>query len=548
MILCQQLDRYYTPDHIAGALADWAISSPSDHLLDPSFGGCAFFRMGAETLAKHGARHPFRQLHGVDIDPQAKQYLEPLLQKGAPKHNFIFSDFLAISPQGLQRPSFEVVFGNPPYVRHHRLLDRRHVDRVDADMTIPRTAGLWAYFVLHALSFVRRGGSMAMLIPAAMLEAEYAASLLAKLERSFAALHLVLMSERVFATAEATTMLLLARGRSEDTSRARVGLCDTSSALPEFLAALDKNTRPIENSAWYRAELLQTAERRKAVRVYDVLHGLDTTTLGEVSNTMLGTVTGSNHTFLVSDEQRKRLIGNRRWAIPALPNSKVANGLDVSGEDLERMAGRGTPSWLLTIPVLANLPAELAAHLRSAESSGVHLRTKCLLRNPWYVLSRIRRPDAFLPYMSHHRLRLISNSAGATSTNSMHHVTWSNEVTASERRAYVLQSLGSIFQLAAELSGKVYGGGVLKLELKPARLLPLFKPSCRSMVGLNGRFALVDSYLRSGQVAKATSIVDAWLAKYFVSASTLAVCKRALKYLRGIRTDLTSKRGRLVDE
>jgi adenine-specific DNA-methyltransferase len=536
-----QLDRYYTPDHIAGALADWAISSPSDHLLDPSFGGCAFFRMGAATLAKRGARQPFRQLHGVDIDPEAKRYLQPLLQKGARENNFLFSDFLGITPQALQRSSFEVVFGNPPYVRHHRFLDRRQVDHVDADMTIPRTAGLWAYFVLHGLSFVRRGGTMAMLIPGAILEAEYASTLLRTLERSFSALHLVLLSERVFANAEATTMLLLARGRSAGTSCARVGLCETSAALPEFLSSLEENTRPIEENTPYRSELLRIAGHTRAVRVQNVLQNLGTITLGEVSDTTLGTVTGSNQTFLISDEQRRRLIGHTRWTIPALPNAKATTGLEVTREDIQSLATRGKSSLLLTIPALAEVSPELAAHLRQAEAAGVHMRTKCAMREPWYVLSQVRQPDAFLPYMSHRRLRLVLNTGGATSTNAIHHVTWRKEVTASERRAYVFQSLGAIFQLAAELRGKVYGGGVLKLELKPARSLLLFKPSRRSLVDLDGRFALVDTYLRSGHVAKAASLVDSWLVEHFVSANTLGDCRRALKFLRGIRTGLGSK-------
>jgi adenine-specific DNA-methyltransferase len=531
-----QLDRYYTPDHIAGALADWAIRSPNDHLLDPSFGGCAFFRMGAAALARRGARHPFRQLHGVDIDPEAKQYLLPLLKKGAREENFIFSDFLAIDPQHLKRSSFDVVFGNPPYVRHHCLGDRRLVDRVDNSVTIPRTAGLWAYFVLHGLSFVARGGTMAMIIPAAILEAEYAASLLSELERSFASVHLILIPERVFDSAEATTMLLLARGRSEGISRARVGVCATSAGLPSFLTSLDRRTRTIGERMRYRSELLQLAGHDRAVQLWGDLRAQGIT-LGDVANISLGTVTGSNSTFLITDEQRRQLLRERRWTVPVLPNGKVADGLDFTRTDLQELVRRGRAAFLLVIPTEADVQGELDTYLRAAEDAGVNRRTKCAARKPWYSILRIRRPDAFLPYMSHNRLRLLRNLANATSTNALHHVIWRSEVSAGEQRSYALQSLGSIFQLAAELSGKVYGGGVLKLEIRPARTLPLFGATRHSFAEMDTLATRVDELLRGANISAARSLVDAWIVDNFCSAKIVVECRKALKFLRSVRKD-----------
>lgn len=66
---------FYTPQPVAQALADWAITDADTTVLDPSFGGCAFLYAALETLGRRGNPAPGKQIYGVDIDADAVFYL-----------------------------------------------------------------------------------------------------------------------------------------------------------------------------------------------------------------------------------------------------------------------------------------------------------------------------------------------------------------------------------------------------------------------------------------------------------------------------------------
>jgi hypothetical protein len=95
------------------------------------------------------------------------------------------------------------------------------------------------------------------------------------------------------------------------------------------------------------------------------------------------------------------------------------------------------------------------------------------MRSPWYAVPIKAPPDLFLGYMAHEMPRLAWNEARAHSTNLIHGVyltvpnhgpsiasAWTNPATA----------------LSAELEGRMYGGGVLKLETKEAEQVLVPRP------------------------------------------------------------------------
>src|SRR5690242_5632288 len=90
------LGQFYTPVSIAQALANWAIRAPTDRVLDPSYGGCAFFAAATNRLGTLGASQPGGQLRGVDIDAGAKAHLEALLGTAAPRSQFRTADFMSL--------------------------------------------------------------------------------------------------------------------------------------------------------------------------------------------------------------------------------------------------------------------------------------------------------------------------------------------------------------------------------------------------------------------------------------------------------------------
>ena len=168
------LGAFYTPDALATVLTRWALDGCAGSVLDPSYGGCAFLRAAVDVLREQGTIHPERLVYGVDVDPQCATYARGLV---APR-NHITADFLSLRPHSTRGAPFKAIVGNPPYVRHHWLRGmKRRAARAAlkrAGVALRATASTWAYFVVHAVSFLAPGGQLAMLVPEAVLQADYA--------------------------------------------------------------------------------------------------------------------------------------------------------------------------------------------------------------------------------------------------------------------------------------------------------------------------------------------------------------------------------------
>jgi adenine-specific DNA-methyltransferase len=171
----RRLGAYYTPDDLAGILVEWALAHASGTLLDPAFGGCAFLKAAVRVLHKKGTANAEELVFGVDIDPSC---VNNVIEDGRlHAENCLVDDFLHTRPQDLPGAPFEAVVGNPPYVRHHWFNGSAPAALLlpsDHSIKLLRTASSWAYFVVHALGFLRPGGRLAMLVPEAILQANYA--------------------------------------------------------------------------------------------------------------------------------------------------------------------------------------------------------------------------------------------------------------------------------------------------------------------------------------------------------------------------------------
>jgi hypothetical protein len=121
------------------------------------------------------------------------------------------------------------------------------------------------------------------------------------------------------------------------------------------------------------------------------------------------------------------------------------------------------PSRLLLFDPEAEYEGDVVAELQRSEEIGLHERHHCSKRNPWYAIVDTKIPQLFLPYMGSLAPTLVVNDAGATCTNSIHRVNKRKGVSASIS-AIAAGSWTTLFALSAEIQGRSYGGGVLKLE------------------------------------------------------------------------------------
>jgi len=477
---------YYSPESYARTIVRWALNGMPGSVLDPSYGGCAMLRIALEELTALSVASATSKIYGADIDGAAADWAAHLISQGVPATNLRSSDFLALRP-GRELPLVEAVVGNPPYVRHHRMSAsalRKAAEAAEiAGARLSGRASLWAYFVVHACRFVKTGGRMALLLPGAVLQADYASAVLRYVERCFVDVLLVRVSERIFDDAAEETVVLLASNARQAPMAAvdqpvpfRLKEVRDISGLQHLLAAhgtgqgfTSITTSGISGIPDWKAEMIP---HKCWELLGELLRNKCTTQLGRVARVTLGTVTVANDFFLLKNADAAYL-GVQDKTMPVVSRSAWLTGPHLSSKSLSCVSSKGRGN-LLALPgdLTIDSRTRLGQYIKTGEIKGLQNRRKCH-RDPWWSLGHVPVPDAFLPYTVGYPRGLVLNAARAASTNTIHQVTWHNGVGGALARSWALSTWSVLGRLCAELFGRHYGGGVLKLELAEAQRLPV---------------------------------------------------------------------------
>lgn len=524
---------YYTPIQVARCIADWAIQTSSDTVLDPSFGGCAFLQAAKEQLSARGAVSSENQIYGVDSDPEAMGYLTELMGRASPSGHFKCADFLQSRFEDYP-DKFAAVIGNPPYIRHHALSEADHrkarAALAAAGWSLSDQASYWAYFVLHSISFVAPGGRLAFVLPGVFAHADYAKEVRLALQRSFDCITALFVDERLFPDALEETIILLAEGRSEGKATVRVGAAASSDLRPggAYQSTVRVLSEDESKKSWLRGVL-----GRELLEAYDTA-AATAHILGDLAIIRIGEVTGANRFFIMTPEEFKRRgIRKDKHSRPIVTRASQLPGLSFTSEDLADLEARGERVALMCLRIKGRPPDGAKAYIAQGEEIGLNLRTWCAKRAPWYRIAPPPIPDAFLLYMSWNSPRLVINQARIACTNTIHGVTWRTGISEAQGRHIAIASLTTLSQLSAELEGRSYGGGVLKLE--PSEAARLRIPT-RFHLDLANTFAECSALCHSNRRGEASEKADALLLLPFIGKARLNSLKEALYLLRRRRS------------
>lgn len=451
---------FFTPSGITEHLAEWAIREPTDQVLEPSVGEAAFLVAAVDRLHGLGAVRPV--VHGVDVHRDSAAIAQDLLKELGAEPSIRVSDFFLVAPE----PKFDAVIGNPPFIRYQEWSgeqrDRSRFAALQQGVALTGLASSWAGFVAHAAGFLKPGGRLALVLPAELLSVNYAAPVRRFLLQRFRSVELVVFDEQVFPDAEADTVLVKADGWSMPASGEAVLRQAVNAAGLEQLA---------EGTSWSPAD---ATDRWSPIRLAKettagaaALLGSGTfVPLAHFGDVKLGAVTGANRFFALSPARVRELgIPRRDLVRVSPPGSAHLRNLTLTDSGMTRLGQRGEATWLVWP---ADKPAEATMeYLESGHRTGVDEAYKCRVRSPWWRVPLLPPPDLFLTYMNADMPRLVSNAAGARHLNSVHGV-YLREQYAATGTLLPLASLNSLTALSAEIEGRSYGGGVLKIEPREA--------------------------------------------------------------------------------
>lgn len=491
---------YYTGAGVAEFLARWAVRTPQDAALDPSFGGGVFLEAAAGRLASLGG-DGFRQVYGAELDGEVHAQVSRELTGVSPE-NLFRSDFFALEPHAF--PPLDAVVGNPPFIRYQNYDGRLGAARAQTyGVTLTNLASSWAAFVVYSAAFLKPGGRLGIVIPLELGHAAYARPVLDYLTKTFGRVTLLTFKERLFPGLSQDTLLLLADAkgapfdglywrdvaRVADLERPLNTVLGGSERLPErnLTSGQDKLTLhfiPAEARGLYR----ELAERT------------DVSRLGALAEVGIGYVTGANPFFHLTPERAARAGLPADALKPAVFRSAALSGLTFTDADWSSAAEKGSAGYLLASD---DDSPELRRYLVQGEAAGVHTAYKCRVRTPWYRVPHVYTPDAFLTYMSGLRPQLVANPTGVVAPNTLHVVRLKPHVTLqAQTLAGFWQT--SLTSLSAELEGHALGGGMLKLEPSEARQVLVATPT-----GDFGALkAELDALLRADRVEEARALAD----------------------------------------
>lgn len=505
---------FFTPPEIADFLTAWAMGGEADAaLLDPTCGEGVFLLAAARRLAAAGAEPEgvHRQLFGVDLHDASLEQTAELVAGEGYKATLVRGDFFdqATPAQlGARLPWMDAVVGNPPFVRYHE--HRGDVRRRAASAALAqgvRLSGLassWAALLVHACGFLKPDGRVAMVVPAELLTVGYAEPVRRWLRSRFEAVHLVFFEELQFTGAEEQVVLLVARGSGGCEAFALHQVRDAGE-LQDLHAFDGTAVAPHAEGKW--TDLLLPTDRRNLFRRVCQEHFVG---LGQYGQPELGTVTGANAFFAMSEAARTQFDLPQRHLTPIVPpGTKHLRGTSFTRGRWEQLRLDGKRVWLLD-PTVKKPTGSLAQYIERGERLGVDKAYKCSVREPWWRPPTVPAPDLFFTYMSHRYPRLIRNEAGVSLVNSMHGITLYDDAPSDVREALPFLAFNSTTMLGAELFGRSYGGGILKMEPSEAAQLPVPGPTALAAAWalLCPQRAKLEELVRAGEWKGVVSVVD----------------------------------------
>lgn len=492
---------FYTPTDLARSLVAWAIQQPGGRVLDPAVGEGALLGAAAARIKALGGNTSARTLLGIDIDGSALVRARSSLRSQNAPAILRNADFLSLDPHDVGG-RFNTVITNPPYIRHHRLGFRaKRRGRLAASMAgvdLADTASSWAHFLVHALKFVAPGGRLAAIAPGSILHADYAEPVREALRAAFDDVHILLLESRVWSSVQENTVIVLGAGRGGTGGAIRVGTAINRAFSARTLSQQTRDAgSSVGEAAWVRATLSGAS-----MALYDRASS-QFERLGNLAKIRIGAVTGANKFFLLRPSDVEELSLGRLATRPIIARAAHLPGLVLTKRDFNAFSREDSRVLLLDPPSESRWTVGVSDYLHEGESQRIHRRFKCRTRDPWYRVPLVIVPDAFLSYMNWTFPRLVVNEAALPCTNTIHTVCWKRKVSRSEAKRIALALMTSLSQLSAELEGRSYGGGVLKLE--PSEASRLVVPM---EVGAEVHFDKVDRLLRQGQDVEATQVAN----------------------------------------
>ncbi len=390
------------------------------------------------------------------------------------------ADFLTATPDS----AYDMIVANPPYVRHHHIeSDTKLRLRNDVNgycgINISGLAGLYCYFMILSTKWLRKGGLSCWLVPCEFMEVNYGKAVKEFLLHSveLVSIHRFVATDVQFADALVSSCVVVFRNVRPKANYKIVFSEGGSVSAPERQIFIESSTLSAEEKWTNRFN--DNADGTTADT------GGTTARLGDFFIVKRGIATGDNHFFILDSATVEKYSIPRKFLAPVLPSPRYFKADTVMGRH-DGLPDTDRQLFLFTCdldePTLKASYPTVWQYVRQGEEREVNKGYICSQRTPWYSCEK-RDPAPFvMPYMgrgesARQMFRFILNNSDAITTNVYLLLypkkSYVRNMADAATRSKVWNVLNSISKTRLMNSGRVYGGGLYKLEPKELMNLPV---------------------------------------------------------------------------
>lgn len=484
---------YYTPKELADYIVGWAIKdNDTNKILEPSCGDGIFLKcMSNRNIQKKC------NIMAIEIDKNASIKAKESLdksnifedyqdfinnQKGALNNNenldvdygcnIINDDFYKVYQEILKYEKFDVIVGNPPYIRYQYLteLQREEQSRIliNNNMKSNKLINAWVSFVVACVQMLDSNGRLGLVIPAELLQVVYAEELRKFLMKSLQKITIVTFKELVFPEVEQEVVLLLGEKDvyHDEEHKIRIVQYQNIDELIEMnnIDEFEFSNVEINETKWTKYFLTHN----DIMLINDIRLDKRFIKFSDVAKVEVGITTGNNNYFCVNKETVDK-YNLENVCRPLIARSVNINGIKFTNNDWIGNINSGAKTYLIDFPSIPydDYPELHKRYIEYGENNGENKGYKCKIRERWYRVPSIWAPEAFFLRRNHLYPKFILNSldVNAVSTDTMHRVRFNN---IKDSKRVLLSYYNSVALAFTEIEGRSYGGGVLEILPKEA--------------------------------------------------------------------------------
>lgn len=409
-----ELGQVFTDQLIADYMVSLFELNSSDRILDPCFGGGAFI----DALL----RASFTNITGCEIDDYWFDLADNRLTNVTLNHG----DFLKYQPTEL----FDGIIMNPPYIRQEKIDDLSEFGITKEILqanpifnVLPRTANLYMYFVLKAMTLLRPDGEMVVIFPSSWLDARGGKSFKDYLYTEYDVSHQIHIHGEVFeGTALVDVVILRVVNRKGTGSTKVISLA---------------------------AEEGKIKSASKEVDTIDIGFYIPFSAYASVRR---GLTTGFNEAFINPVSE----FPLQEYLHPILSSPKDLIGYDTTGARYDSLL-LISPETQLNDDVRQYLNLYEEKILETQKPKTMYERIK--KGEPWYILNSFSGQGIIFSYFVRNEMKFVVHKDTAVIRDNFYVISPDVEVLL---MAAMLNNYYTYYQL--EKSGKKYGAGLLKLQ------------------------------------------------------------------------------------